>query len=135
MSRLVGTVWISSRTDRPLNRLYVNSLASLPNYSTGLRGSLVSGVSTPMSLMVSGCSSCRTRITPGYSIRNGLAMAQDCHTGPVAQTGSRALLREAACTRHPRDKRVGVPKRGGARLYGARRMASKTWDVPVFHHE
>jgi hypothetical protein len=48
-SRLLGLVWISSRTCWSFIRLAVNRLASLPKYSTGLRGSLVSGVSRPMS--------------------------------------------------------------------------------------
>lgn len=59
-------------------------MTSSPKYSTDVRRSLVSDVSTPSSLMISGCSSSRTRITPGYSIRIGLAFAQDCHPGLVA---------------------------------------------------
>jgi hypothetical protein len=55
----------------------VNWLASLPKHSMGLRGALACGASTPISPVVSGCSSCRVSLAPGYSIRNGLAIAQD----------------------------------------------------------
>ncbi len=43
------------------------------------------GVSRPLSLTLSEYSSCRTRIVPGYLIRNGLANTQDCQTGLVAR--------------------------------------------------
>ncbi len=76
-----------------LSRLVVNRLASLPKYSTGLLGSLVSGVSTPMSRMVSGWPfTWTTMVSPSMIL---MTMSSGCWQAPqVPPSTLQCLYRE-----------------------------------------